>query len=282
MKLIRYSNPRQFQKATSDLLLAREAVHCVLIGVLESLIHDPGRYSEFHLAAIQKHDRIIAVFLMTPPHPFHMTAIPEQAWPLVIDYAQQLPDPISGAAGPEDTAPRFAELWREQSGAQVSQVMRQGIYQLQEVTFPVPPGGDMRQAQFDDFEWLVAWDKGFCIDARIPQQLPKVEESLRRALDQRRSFLWVVKNEPVAMARVVGATPSGSRMGGVYTPRELRRRGYATELMACLSRKILEDGKKFCFLYTDLDNPTSNSIYQKVGYRPVCNAQQCHFDPGTS
>ena len=56
-------------------------------------------------------------------------------------------------------------------------------------------------------------------------------------------------------------------INSVYTPKEYRQKGYATAVVAELSRTILNSGKKFCTLFTDLANPTSNSIYQKIGYK---------------
>jgi uncharacterized protein len=55
----------------------------------------------------------------------------------------------------------------------------------------------------------------------------------------------------------------------VYTPPALCRRGYASACVAALSARLLTEGRRLCFLYTDLANPTSNAIYQKIGYRPV-------------
>jgi len=34
----------------------------------------------------------------------------------------------------------------------------------------------------------------------------------------------------------------------------------------------------FLLLYTDLANSTSNSIYQKIGYQPVCDVQDWIFE----
>ena len=79
------------------------------------------------------------------------------------------------------------------------------------------------------------------------------------------------------MAACIGATPKGIRIGGVYTPPDERRRGYATALVAEVSRIKLAEGKALCFLFTDLANPTSNSIYQKIGYRPVCDFAEYRF-----
>ena len=74
-----------------------------------------------------------------------------------------------------------------------------------------------------------------------------------------------------------GPTPTGIRIGPVYTPPEHRRHGYATTLVADLSAWLLEQGHRACFLYTDLANPTSNRIYVEIGYERVCDAMEFSF-----
>ena len=81
----------------------------------------------------------------------------------------------------------------------------------------------------------------------------------------------------VSLAGFGGRTPNGIRVGPVYTPPDLRGRGYASALTADLTRRLLAGGRRFCFLYTDLANPTSNSIYQRIGYRPVSDADLWSF-----
>jgi predicted GNAT family acetyltransferase len=79
------------------------------------------------------------------------------------------------------------------------------------------------------------------------------------------------------MANFTGKTPSGIRIGAVYTPPELRGRGYASALVAALSARLLAGGRRFCFLYTDLANPTANRIYARIGYERVCDAAEIAF-----
>jgi len=81
----------------------------------------------------------------------------------------------------------------------------------------------------------------------------------------------------VSLAGCGGLTANGIRVGPVYTPPELRRRGYASALTAALTRELLAGGRRFCFLFTDLGNPTSNSIYRQVGYEPVADVDQWAF-----
>ena len=95
-------------------------------------------------------------------------------------------------------------------------------------------------------------------------------------------LLWEDGGEPVSLAGWGGPTPNGIRVGPVYTPPELRGRGYATALTAELSQRLLdgrlfEGGRRFCFLYTDLANPTSNAIYERIGYRRVAESAEIVF-----
>ena len=79
-------------------------------------------------------------------------------------------------------------------------------------------------------------------------------------------LIWEDEGEVVSIAGCGGPTPNGIRIGPVYTPPELRGRGYATALVAELSQRLLDSGRRFCFLFTDLANPTSNAIYERIGY----------------
>jgi predicted GNAT family acetyltransferase len=90
-------------------------------------------------------------------------------------------------------------------------------------------------------------------------------------------LLWEDDGETVSFAGWGGRTPNGIRVGPVYTPPELRGRGYATAVTADLSRRLLASGRRFCFLYTDLANPTSNAIYERIGYRRVCESAEFRF-----
>jgi uncharacterized protein len=90
-------------------------------------------------------------------------------------------------------------------------------------------------------------------------------------------MLWD-DGEAVSVAGFGGETPNGIRIGPVYTPPELRGRGYATALVAELSAQLLAEGRRFCFLYTDLANPTSNAIYERIGYVRVCESAEIAFE----
>ena len=83
-------------------------------------------------------------------------------------------------------------------------------------------------------------------------------------------FVWD-DDGPVSMASWSGRTRNGVRVNLVYTPRERRSRGYATACVAALTERLLAEGKQYCCLFTQLANPVSNRIYQRIGYRAVCD-----------
>ena len=92
-------------------------------------------------------------------------------------------------------------------------------------------------------------------------------------------MLWEDGGEAVSVSGWGGPTPNGIRIGPVYTPPALRGRGYATALVAELSQALLDEGRSFCFLFTDLANPTSNAIYERIGYVRVCESAMVAFEP---
>ena len=86
-----------------------------------------------------------------------------------------------------------------------------------------------------------------------------------------------VEGTVVSMAGFAGPTPNGIRVAWVYTPPDNRGKGFAGACVAALSQKLLDEGRKFCFLYTDLANPISNHVYQRIGYEPVTDATVYSF-----
>src|SRR5207245_451759 len=81
--------------------------------------------------------------------------------------------------------------------------------------------------------------------------------------------LWEDGEVPVSMAATGGSTPNGGRVYAVYTPPEHRRKGYASALVAVLSRRLLDRGPRYCFLCTDRPNPTSNHTHRPTAYELV-------------
>jgi len=98
----------------------------------------------------------------------------------------------------------------------------------------------------------------------------------RARIAEDRLFVWE-DGTLVSMAGWGGKTPNGVRVSFAYTPPTQRRRGYATSCVVELTRRLLAEGNRYCCLYNDLANPTSNAIYHRIGYRPLADAAVYHL-----
>ncbi len=95
----------------------------------------------------------------------------------------------------------------------------------------------------------------------------------RPPVDERLGYrgltLWEADGVSVSLAGLTRTVAGMVRVGPVYTPPELRGRGYASAATVTVSQAALNAGVREVVLYTDLANPTSNALYQRLGYRPV-------------
>jgi predicted GNAT family acetyltransferase len=156
--------------------------------------------------------------------------------------------------------------------------MSERMYKLTEVTPPAGVPGYLRQANEGDTELLARWLREFHNEATPNQPGRDPTQVAQQKIQEGAFFIWDDGN-PVSLAGSTRPTVRGISVGPVYTPPGLRRRGYASACVAALSQRLLDQGYEYCTLFTDLANPTSNDIYQQVGYRPVCDFLEILFTP---
>jgi len=159
--------------------------------------------------------------------------------------------------------------------------MQQGLYELVRVVTPSPLArGALRLARADQTDLVASWMAGFGDDARLPAHEQKaLQKSAATRIAGGGLFIWEDDGVAVSMTSLQGATRNGVRVSFVYTPPALRGRGYASACVAAVSEHALASGRRFCTLYTDLANPTSNGIYQRIGYRRIGEAMMIAFAP---
>jgi uncharacterized protein len=161
---------------------------------------------------------------------------------------------------------------RRRSHAEVYRDVR--AFELRAVRRPRMPAGRFRSATAADSEALARWFVAFGADIheRIsPAEAARIVARLESGTDL---TVWELDGAVVSMAAVTRRTPWSSCIGFAYTPPELRRRGFASAVVAELSQRELDAGRRWCSLFTDLANPTSNHIYAEIGYEPRCDFRQ--------
>jgi len=212
--------------------------------------------------------------MLTPPHdlvlshPFSDSSIAELAQAFLKGHLS-----LPGVLGPNYAATKFADIWTASPVSKADLWRQERIYRLDAVEPIKLTSGSMIKAGLNQKPFLATWVGGFRKDTGEGEfSLAELDT----AISSGRLFIWM-DGEPTSMAAWTGPTPNGVRISMVYTPPELRRRGYATSVVSTLSNMLLKQGKTFCSLYTDLSNPISNSIYQHIGYKPILDCYHYRF-----
>lgn len=281
VRLRRFDQAADYLAAAGTYLVAREAEHNLMIGLSHALAQHPERFDTSpYLAAIDHDGVIVAAALMTPPANLVLSHTEEPAAiHLVAADVKRGYSALPGVFGPSDVSRSFAECWRGLTRQPYALHMAQRIYRLESVTPSPGAPGSLRRAGPSDRELVIEWMTAFHVEAG--SAVDPARAALRAAetrLDSPDSALYFwIDGSPVSLTGYTGPTPNGIRVGPVYTPPEHRGRGYASACVAALSQRLLDSGRKFCCLFTDLSNQTSNHIYQAIGYRPVCDADEYRF-----
>lgn len=281
----RFDDAQAFLDEAGPYLAEREAEHNLIFGIASTIVIDPDRYLARvtpYLAAVRRDDDVVAAAVWTPPFKavLSLTDDHEAITALVHDLAH-MPTTLPGVTGPVDVSRRFADAWQARHPVTARVSMAERIYRVEHVVAPADVDGSMRTATSDDRALLIGWMSAFMAEVHGDRDAATTAAMVDSALQtgSRTFYLWEVEGRPVSTAGISGPTPNGIRLGPVFTPPEERGHGYASAVTAAASQLQLDAGKRFVFLFTDIANPTSNKIYQAVGYEPVTDVDQWTFEP---
>jgi uncharacterized protein len=276
VRVARHLDGQSFLQAARAWLLRAEAENNLILGNSPAIGASRQAGTAPYLACVYDDSEIVGCAMRTPPHKLVITHMPLSAVTALVEDVAAFYGALPGVSGPDACVAAFAGVWSKRSGERTTRTGRQRIYQIERVTGPsrVAPGA-LRLARESDASLLASWIAAFAAEA-TPDDRVDAAEAARHRITHGMLSLWE-DPDPVSMAAWSGKTPNGVRINLVYTPPSLRGRGYATTCVGDLTRRLLEQGNRFCFLFTDLANPTSNSIYQQLGYRPVCDTASYAF-----
>ena len=259
----------EFSDAAGEFLRSRPVEHTVALTLVDTLRkHGPHFYGATDpIFGWWQPDggRVAGAFLQTPPYPLLLTAAP--AVPELVELLAGRPLPGVNALAADAAA--FADAWRKRTGAAATVGRRSRLFRLDVLTPPSPlPAGAARIAGPGDRDQLVAWAGAF--QAEVGEGL---DRDLAGVVDDKLSYggltLWEVDGSPVSMAGASRIEAGMTRVMLVYTPRDLRGRGYAGAATTAVTRAARAAGADEVVLFTDLANPISNALYHRLGYRPI-------------
>jgi uncharacterized protein len=277
MKVQRFTDANQFHQRVKEYLLNQEALYNMQLGLCYGLIHNPERFEQTpYLATVEDDANILAVAMRTPPRNLVLSQIEDFTAIQLLTQDLYLAFPsLPGLIAPISAAEKFALAWHSLTKQTYKLKVELRTFQLEKVQQIPSSTGYLRPATQEDQELLISWYQAFSLEA-LEEVAPDPQKWADWILQQGRAYFW--QDEiPVSIACSGSFTPNGVRLNMVYTPPEYRCRGYASASVAALSQSLLNQGYRFCFLFTDLANPTANHIYQDIGYQSVGDWHEYSF-----
>ena len=271
-------DPERYLAATRRLLSARPAGNTVILSAVAALqAAGPAVFGDAPPLFGWWHDggSATAAFMHTPPFSVVLTHLPAGASAeLAGELASRGRQP-AGVIATAATSQAFAADWQARTGVPARVLRRSRLFRLGKLAPPGPaPDGRARVAGAADRELLISWVRAF---SREIEEEGDVERAVDERLGHAGLTLWETADGPVSLAGHTRPAGGQARIGPVYTPPGRRGRGFGGAVTAAVSQALLDANAGEVVLFTDLANPTSNALYQRLGYQPVSDWLMIRF-----
>jgi hypothetical protein len=281
MRVTDHDDVMAFRERAMPLLMRDECANCVMIGVIGRLAEGKpaarsGESTTPLLMTVEDDGAVLAVATQTPPHALLFSPLDEACAAALADHLHARAWDGSQFSGILPSVHLIARRWQAHVGRDFKLHIALRLFRTSRVIDPPPSSGSLRRATPDDASVVTDWIDAF--GREIGEPFPDPARASNLGIEEGRIQLWTVDGEPRAICAWQGPTPSSVRIGLVYTPPGSRGKGYASNAVAELTRRLLASGRRYCTLFTDKSNPTSNSVYTKIGYEPVADFEHVKFD----
>jgi len=258
-----FSEDPAFVIRTADKFLSSEPVlHNLILSILHSRVTqgDPGRY----WIALHGEETVGVVVQSPLEYPATLTPMGPRTVMALVDAIAEAGVTLPGVNGDAATAASFAGQWSERCKSAAVPFQGTRLYELLELGEVPRTAGHLRQAGPRDRSLMILWTRAF-------------QDEIGESANAGQIWLWDQNGETTSMAVGRESAQGVVRLSGVYTPPEKRKHGYAAACVHAVSKYLRDCGYR-CILYTDLGNPTSNSVYRRIGYKAVAEALRYRFD----
>jgi len=304
MEFLRYDDLDKYKTDVFNILLEDEVLNNLPISIVSgSNVRSGDKVTDDWLLSVIKNDRGAVVLVAICTKPFNMLLyVPaairsdsnqsgdDQTGEAIKQLASELKTigfTPPGVLAPADIAYGFADAYCSGGvggvggvggGVVAKKIMTLILMKLDKLAGYTAAPGAWRLLKEDDISFVPHWEHQFCIDCNLPLYTQAENEArIRTRLDRKTHFIWE-DGQPVAQAAFGRETPNSAVISWVYTPAEFRGRGYATSVVAEVSKSIFARGKHSCCLFADASNPASCAVYHKLGYYDVCTFEEIKFD----
>ncbi|MFF3203935.1 GNAT family N-acetyltransferase [Streptomyces sp. NPDC002962] len=267
-----------FLARAGDFLRSRPALHNTALTDIEKLRTRGAADHDAEAPVFGRREaggEVHAILYLTPRGRLGLTSLSFEQTDALAAHLAGLGHAPSNVIADHDTAAAFAESWRRHTSAAPVPFWRTHLYRLGTLTPPRPrPEGRGRIAGGQDRELIVRWCREFCVDVGEQPSIDLIDAGSwddSRFGDRHFTFWETPDGTSVSMAAATSIVGGMVRVDPVYTPARLRGRGYAGAVTVEVSLAASAAGATDVVLFTDPDNPTSNALYQRIGYVHVAD-----------
>ncbi|MDA1810106.1 GNAT family N-acetyltransferase [Bacillus sp. HSTU-bmb18] len=264
-----YEEVVNFKKEIIPFLEKNEQENNLILGVLQ-MVQQP-----IFMGVAKQEEEVAVVFLQTEEKKQIIVATSEMVEEAIVELAKKLAEVypnVPGLIGNKKVVQKLAEEIAVLENKKMNVVMEQGVYALQQVKKKWTEEGIFREINSDELPVIEKWIYQFCEDVNLPTTKEEAEQTAHTLITNHRLFGLEIDGKLVSVAAKTRPTKNNITINFVYTPKEARKKGYASNCVAALSQRMLDEGYKTTTLYTDLANPTSNKIYQEIGYEQIAES----------
>ncbi|HOX46142.1 MAG TPA: GNAT family N-acetyltransferase [Myxococcota bacterium] len=274
MHVIHHATVRELLGRTAPLAWRRPEEHKLPVDILEG-VGELARVTHLRpvarLLEVARGQEPLGLALQTPPRNLVLGPMPEEAAACLAVELRARGAELPGVLGPVAAARAFAGAFRPPGGAPACERMAMRLYRC---AAPRPPArpvpGRLRPGAWEEADLLTAWQAAFIRETGVSDDPAHAREAAEVHLHEGRMYVWEDERGVARACIAHGGRALGlARVYGVFTPPAARGRGLAAAMTAALTARLLEGHASAAVLFADLANPTSNGVYQRVGYTPV-------------
>lgn len=282
MRLQKLNSANEFLLLCEGVLLKNETQNNLILGLADRLVSQPqiGDAKLFY-AIFDDSDSVVGGALRTnKDKPISLSQLNNKEINLLVQELKNINPPLEGVVAESNTAEYFSNEFSRVANLTTELLMHQGVYECHALKIPPNNNLVLHRALIQDVETVAGLIMGFIKDALPKEPVSTVRARILAQAHIENGNLFLLKNDKdefVSMACNNRETKNSGCVSFVYTPKEYRGHGYGSLVTALVSNEVLKKGKRFCNLFTDLSNPTSNKIYNNIGYKKIGESKHFSF-----
>ncbi len=273
------TDPVAFRDGVSEFVRLQPIATNVISVVNQRMINSNAAHSKDSqwISVVDRDDVVVGVAMANGPWNLFVSPMPHGAPTLVAASLWEKHIALPGVIGEVRAAREFVAAWSERTGCQARQVAGRHAYVLGELQNPLGLDGSARACKIHERDLVAEWLSVFHDEALPDDPVEDWMDVATQRIEAGELWAWTNEGEVVSLAAHSPSVAGVARIGPVYTPRNLRGRGFGAGATAAATQAAIDRGAHHVMLYADAANATSNALYQRLGYVHDHDAEQYRF-----